>query len=138
MCLKQHNYPLDLSSITYSEGTDIMSTQTWSTTFFHEIMHVLPLNQVGDQSGGTAQGGERYGWQGIVDCRSTYSPQNPDSNKFFAMALSMEEWIWNTGTASSFNTEYGRLGAFAQDPNVPSTIKNLALPSPAPGPWVQP
>lgn len=131
LCTKQNTYPLDLSSVSYQEGTGIMDTQTWSTTFFHEIMHVLPLNQVGDQSGGTASGGERYGWSGIQDCRSTYSPLNPDSNKFFAMALSMEEWIWNTGTAVSFNAEYTRLSANPAD----TTINNLNLPSPAPGAW---
>lgn len=132
LCTKQYSYPMDLSSITYQEGSNIMDTQTWSTTFFHEIMHVLPLNQVGDQSGGTAQGGERYGWQGIQDCRSTYSPLNPDSNKLFAMALSMEEWLWNTGTAVSFNAEYLRLGNHPTD----NTIANLNLPAPNPGPWV--
>lgn len=83
---------------------------------------------------GTQQGGERYGWGGagsIQDCRSSYSPLNPDSNKFFAMALSMDEWIWNTGTAVSFNAEYLRLGNHPTD----TQITNLGLPSPQPGPW---
>ena len=47
LCLQQNTLPLDLSKISYQEGTDITATQTWSTSFFHEIMHVLPLNQRG-------------------------------------------------------------------------------------------
>lgn len=102
-----------------------------STTFFHELMHVLPLNQVGDQSGGTAAGGERYGWNDAISIRSSYGQNNPDSTKLFAMALSMEEWMWHSGTAVSFNAEYLRLGNHPTD----TTIQNLNLPSPAPGPW---
>lgn len=48
------------------------------------------------------------------------------------MALSMEEWMWHTGTAVSFNAEYTRLDQNPAD----NTIQNLNLPSPAPGAWI--
>lgn len=149
LCTGNENHKVSLSEISYAEGTDIMDTQTWSTTFFHEIMHQLPLNQRGDNSGGAAAGGERYGWEGVREVRSTYSPLNPDSNKFFAMALSMEEWLWHTGVAVSFNAEYTRLAQMkleaqqqAQNNQNPdqtqitnTPIDTYKLPSPAPGPW---
>jgi hypothetical protein len=44
ICHTQNNYPVSLSK-NYQEGSTIEDTQTWSTTFFHEIMHVLPLGR---------------------------------------------------------------------------------------------
>ncbi|KAK5162931.1 uncharacterized protein LTR77_011092 [Saxophila tyrrhenica] len=130
ICSRQNSYNSNLSP-GYSEGTTLDSLGTWSTTFLHEIMHALPLNQVGDSTGGTAAGGERYGWSGAVSIRQDYGERNPDSYRLFAMALSMEEWLWHSGQAVSFNAEYDRLDKDAND----ATITNLNLPSPAPGPW---
>lgn len=53
-----------------------------------QIKYVL-----GDSSGGVAEKGERYGWDGMQEVRSTYSFHNPDSLVIFAMALSMEEYF---------------------------------------------
>jgi hypothetical protein len=57
-------------------------------------------------AGGVAAGGERYGWDGMQEVRSTYSTTNPDSLVIFAMALSMEEYLWNSGSAATLQTQF--------------------------------
>lgn len=82
----------------------------------------------GDQSGGVAVGGERYGWSGAQEVRTTYGTENPDSLVFYCLGLSFTGYLWYTGVAVSLQTEYQRLAADAQTGQ--QTITNLRLPQP--------
>lgn len=55
----------------------------------------------GDDTGGTAEGGERYMLQGALEVRDTYGPLNPDSVALFALAVALDDWIWLDGKAES-------------------------------------
>jgi hypothetical protein len=117
--------PLTFDKLTYGMGSDLYSLMTVSAIFFHEMSHVLidssrsemmlkqdHANEMivrGDVSGGVAAGGERYGWDGMLEVRSTYSTFNPDSLMLFAMALSMEEYLWNSGSAVTNQFQFAKL-----------------------------
>jgi len=78
-----------------------------------------------DQSGGGATGGERYGWVGSQEVRSTYATENPDSLTLYALALSLTSFLWNTGKAVSPQTQYAWL-----QQNNQAVITNIGLPQP--------
>jgi hypothetical protein len=90
--------------------------------------HVNDLIVATDQSGGVAEEGERYGWEGMQEVRSTYSIRNPDSLVLFAMALSMEEYLWNSGSAATLQTQFIKLQS---DPAGRLVIQNLGLTPPS-------
>ena len=79
-----------------------------------------------DQGGGSALGGERYGWSGTQSVRQSYAVENPDSLTYFALALSVDDYLWNTGISVSLQSEYTRLQGIPND----QTINNLNLPQP--------
>jgi hypothetical protein len=132
--------PLTFDKLTYGMGSDLYSLMTVSAIFFHEMSHVLidssrsemmlkldHANEVivrGDVSGGVAAGGERYGWDGMLEVRSTYSTFNPDSLMLFAMALSMEEYLWNSGSAVTNQFQFAKLQS---TPAGQLVIQNLGL-----------
>ncbi|KAF4629408.1 hypothetical protein G7Y89_g8736 [Cudoniella acicularis] len=125
ICPKETSENILLSQLSYKEGDALYSQTTLSTTFFHEMAHVMIRDMKADTSGGIAADGERYGWGGTQEVRSTYSVQNPDSLTFYAMALSMEEYLWNSGSAVSLQSQYTLL-----QQNDPRPIQNLNLPQP--------
>ncbi|KAF2096136.1 hypothetical protein NA57DRAFT_78907 [Rhizodiscina lignyota] len=125
ICAKQAGGDITLSQLQYQEGSDLYMQTTLSTVVFHEFLHVMIPSMVGDQAGGNAPGGERYGWDGSIAIRSSYSPQNPDSLVYFAMALSMEEYLWHTGKAVSLPTMYQWL-----QQNQQTTLQSAGLPKP--------
>lgn len=75
-----------------------------------------------DQAGGSAPGGERYGWAGTQQVRTTYAVRNPDSLTLFALANTLTPYYWYTGVAQSQSTVYQYLQV-----NNPHTIQNLQL-----------
>ena len=86
------------------------------------------ITVVGDVAGGVAAKGERYGWAGTQEIRSTYSTPNPASLVIFVMALSMEEYFWNWGYATTTLTQFFDLYS---RPKGQDTIKNLGLTMPS-------
>jgi hypothetical protein len=111
-----------------------LESYVWPPTVKYQYQDCLTNTrlEVGDQTGGVGAGGERYGWVDAFSIRSQYGERNPDSTKLFAMGLSMEEYLWHSGTAVEFKSEYDRLSGKQGDP----TIQNWNLPSPAAGPWI--
>lgn len=120
-----------LSQLNFKVGDDLFNQQTLSTIIFHELTHViqsmrskfqvvLDLSSIliraylttlivrGDSSGGLIPDGERYGWAGVMEVRSTYSIRNPENLVFFAKALSMEEYLWHTGKAETARDIYAQ------------------------------
>lgn len=63
----------------------------------------------GDDAGGEAEGGERYGFTDSVGLRKTYPDQNPDTLMLFSQALELKDWFWDTGFSESPKTRWNKL-----------------------------
>ncbi|KAF2166823.1 hypothetical protein M409DRAFT_54604 [Zasmidium cellare ATCC 36951] len=124
LCLKQNGGDILLNQLSLAEGNNLDDETTLSTVLFHELTHALIDTMRGDSTGGQAAGGERYGWGGAQQVRSTYAVENPDSLTLYTLAMALTPYLWNTGKALSTVSEYQRL-----QQNEPQTIRNLNLPS---------
>ncbi|KAJ4264233.1 hypothetical protein NW762_005427 [Fusarium torreyae] len=117
-----------LDSLPVQSGVSLDDYKSFTTTLFHEWLHVMqPKIMRGDMSGGTAAGGERYGVSGTQQVRSDYSPENPDSITLFAVALAANQWFWGTTQAESAQDVWNRLDSDAAGKQV---IQNLKLTKP--------
>ncbi|KAF4970540.1 hypothetical protein FSARC_2449 [Fusarium sarcochroum] len=125
VCAKYQLSNVYLDSLTVQSGVSLDDYKSFTTTLFHEWLHVmLPQGMRGDMAGGTAQGGERYGVAGTQQLRSDYAPENPDSITLFAVALAASQWYWVTTQAESQQDVWNRLNSDVDGRNV---IQNLGL-----------
>ncbi|RDL35919.1 uncharacterized protein BP5553_06531 [Venustampulla echinocandica] len=85
------------------DGTQLDDQRSKTTTMFHELLHIMAPDMVGDQSGGVAKGGERYNFAGIHSLAGPPdSVRNPHSIAMYCLALWLGGNDWSTGVARPY------------------------------------